>query len=406
MGFKEDNIDQCNVACRDNQENYINLQPIQRGGVLPPESKKLLLSYGDGYSLCDYCFSGRLDEIEKPPVSSFLEDFAKFVGMDVAMPTGACREAKRIILQQLNSKTPDGKEPVMIIDGLAHYSSFLAAENANLTVLEVPHDGHPTFKLDVDKYSELIDETIDDSNKHVVAALLTHVDYLYGNLTVPGEVGKVCKKKGVPFIVNGAYSVGILPFSGKKCNADFVTASGHKSMASSGPTGMLACSDEYKELMFPPSTIKGPWSGRSFGNKIKTLLGCPSVYGAPMVTLMASFPRVVARTRAENWKKELDNARMLSSTLERIEGVTMLGLRPHEHTLMQFETPAFQEAAVHAPKKGYFLYNELKNKGIVGIFAGMVKSLKLNTYGLTNEQVIHVGNSFLEIARNYNINVD
>ncbi|MFX0102311.1 MAG: O-phospho-L-seryl-tRNA:Cys-tRNA synthase [Candidatus Hodarchaeota archaeon] len=405
MGLNDDMIVNFSMQDRENQENYINLQPIQRGGVLPPESKKILLSYGDGYSLCDFCFSGRLDEIEKPSVSSFLQEFAKFIDMDVAMPTGACREAKRVILQQLTSKTPVGKEPVLIIDGLAHYSTFLAAENAGVSLMEVPHSGHPTFKLEVEKYGELIDSVLDDSKKHLVAAFLTHVDYLYGNLTPPSEVGKICRKKGVPFIVNGAYTVGILPFSGKKCNADFVTASGHKSMASSGPIGILACSDEYKDLMFPTSTIKGPWSGRSFGRKIKTLLGCPSVYGAPLATLMSSFPHVVERTRPENWKKELENARRLSSTLECIEGVNMLGIKPHEHTLMQFETPAFQEVAKFAPKKGYFLHNELKSRGIVGIFAGMVKSMKLNTFGLTSEQVDHVGNSFLEIAKKYNINV-
>ncbi len=387
-------------------DQYINIEPLQVGGILPPESRKTLISFADGYSMCDFCLSGRLDEIEKPAVGEFLRLFAKFVDMDAAMPTGACREAKKIIVQQLASKVPKGIKPVLVIDGLAHYSTFMAAEFGGAEVLEVPHDGHPTFKLQTEKYAEVIDKAKDNRNKQVIAALLTHADYLYGNVTPPEVVGKICKKKGVPFIVNGAYTVGIMPFSGKAAMADFVTASGHKSMASSGPIGMLACSKEYFDLLFPRSTIKGEWSGKTFNHKITTLLGCPAVYGAPLATLMSSLAHVVERTRPENWAKQVENARSLAATLERIEGVRLLGTRPHEHTLMQFETPALEEAAKNAPKKGFFLYNELKARGIVGIFPGMVKAIKLNTFGLTRAQVDHVGQSFIDIAKKYNCNVD
>ncbi|MHA1371845.1 MAG: O-phospho-L-seryl-tRNA:Cys-tRNA synthase, partial [Promethearchaeota archaeon] len=350
MPILDKELDQLKITARQNQEEFINLQPIQRGGILPPESKKALLSWGDGYSLCDFCLSGRMDEIEKPSVAKFLELFAKFVDMDFSMPTGSCREAKRIIISQLAANTDQTQEPVLIIDGLAHYSTYLAAEISKVRILEVPHTGYPEYKLIVEKYEELMDQIIDDSSKFLLGALLTHVDYLYGNLTDPAPVGKACKKKGIPFIINGAYSVGILPFSGKSFDADFVTASGHKSMSSSGPIGMLSCSEEYVDSIFPASEIKGPWSGRTFPNKILPLLGCPSVYGAPLVTLMTSFPHVVKRTKPENWNRELENAKMLSTMLEKIEGVKMLGAKPHEHTLMQFETPAFAEIAERSQK--------------------------------------------------------
>lgn len=391
---------------REHQDGFINLQPIQRGGVLPPESKAALLSFGDGYSMCDFCLSGRLDEVEKPPVAEFLRLFAKFVDMDAAMPVGSSREGKRIVIQQLAAKARvPGKDPVVVIDGLAHYSTYLAAESAGARVVEVPHAGHPTYKLDADAYAATIDRLLDDSSVVPVAALLTHSDYLYGNVTDPAIVGRICKKKGIPFIVNGAYTVGIMPFSGKDVMADFVTASGHKSMAASGPIGMLACSSEHVDTVFPRSTIAGDWSGRSFGHKTLTLLGCPGVYGAPLATLMSSFPHVASRATPGAWQNELDNARHVTSQLERIEGVERLGASPQEHTLMQFETPSFEAAARHAPKKGFFLYNELKARGIVGLFPGMVKSMKLNTYGLSREQAEHVASSFVDIARHHGLSV-
>ncbi|MHA1792268.1 MAG: O-phospho-L-seryl-tRNA:Cys-tRNA synthase [Promethearchaeota archaeon] len=406
MNIDKKDLEAFKNMSREIADGFINLQPIQRGGILPPESKKTLLSYGDGYSICDYCFTGRMDQIEHPNVHQFLDLFAKFVDMDVSFPTASSRDAKRIIIQQLASKKDVGQIPILIVDALAHYSTYVAAENANVEIIEVPHTGYPEFRVQVEEYGRLIDQVNDDKSKFLVGALLTHCDYLYGNISNLKHVGQVCHEKGVPFIVNGAYSVGVMPFSGKEVQADFVTASGHKSMSSSGPIGMLSCKEEYSKLVFPRSRVKGNWSGRTFHHKIKTLLGCPAAYGAPIATLMSSFPHIVERTKIDKWKEEIKNARYFIRALERINSFKLLGDNPHDHTLMQFETPSLQEVSKNHQRKGFFLYNELKERGIVGIFPGMVKSIKLNVYGLTREQIEYVAQSFLDIAKKYKIIVN
>ena len=48
-------------------EEYINIHPIQRGGILTPEAYKALMAFADGYSLCDNCMTGRIDKMENPP---------------------------------------------------------------------------------------------------------------------------------------------------------------------------------------------------------------------------------------------------------------------------------------------------------------------------------------------------
>ncbi len=40
---------------RDTERNNLNLNPLQRGGVLPVEARKALYEFSDGYSACDYC---------------------------------------------------------------------------------------------------------------------------------------------------------------------------------------------------------------------------------------------------------------------------------------------------------------------------------------------------------------
>ena len=108
-------------------EEFINIHPIQRGGILTPEAYKALVAYGDGYSLCDNCLKGRIDKIENPPVVEFLKDIANFLHIENVMLTGAARDSKRIIMGVLAKKYP--KRKTVVIDSLAHYTTYLAIEN-------------------------------------------------------------------------------------------------------------------------------------------------------------------------------------------------------------------------------------------------------------------------------------
>ena len=382
------------------EERYINLHPIQRGGVLTSEARKALLEFGDGYSTCDWCppKQARLDAIERPPIAQFMQGLAEFLNMDVARVVTRCREAKFIAFTTLG-------EPgdYVVVDGLAHYSTYIAAELARLKIKEVPHGGHPEFKLDLDAYATKIEEVKQETGKLPAVVLLTHVDYLYGNLNDAAVVGKICKKYGVPFLLNAAYTAGIMPIDGKKLGADIIVSSGHKSWAASAPTGILAMKEELVDKVLARSKVVGDWSKRKFGLKEYALLGC-TVMGGPLISLMASFPHVVERV--ERWPQEVEQARYLVEQLERIEGTRQLGVKPKQHTLTHMESEGFYKASQVHKRRGFFLYDELKRRGIVGIQPGLTKHFKLNTYGLTTEKVERVAKAFLEIAREQNLAIE
>jgi len=382
------------------EEHYINLNPIQRGGVLTSEARKALLEFGDGYSTCDWCppKEARLDAIERPPIAQFMQDLAEFLNMDVARVVTRCREAKFITFTTLG-------EPgdYVVVDSLAHYSTYIAAELARLKIKEVPHSGPPEFKLDLDTYADKIEEVKRETGKLPAVVLLTHVDYLYGNLNDAAAVGKICKKYGVPFLLNAAYTAGVMPIDGKKMGADIIVSSGHKSWAASAPTGILALKEELVDKILARSKIGGDWSERKFGLKEYALLGC-TVMGAPLISLMASFPHVVERV--ERWPQEVEKARYLVEQLERIEGTRQLGVKPKQHTLIHMESDGFYKASQTHKRRGFFLYDELKRRGIVGIQPGLTRHFKLNTYGLTTEKVERVAKAFLEIARGQNLAIE
>jgi Sep-tRNA:Cys-tRNA synthetase len=125
--------------------------------------------------------------------------------------------------------------------------------------------------------------------------------------------------------------------------------------------------------------------------------------GAPLMTLMASFPEVVKRV--ERWQDELEKIRFLVNELERIEGVRQKGIRPKMHTLAHMDTEGLYKVSETHKRKGYFLYDELRERKIVGIQPGLTKHFKLNTYGLTWDQVKYVGNAFQEIAKKHGLKI-
>jgi Sep-tRNA:Cys-tRNA synthetase len=381
------------------EEDHINLQPIQRGGVLTEEARRAILEFADGYSTCDWCppKTARLDMITNPPIQHFYQDLAEFLGMDVARVVTRCREAKFIAFKMLGNPGD-----YVVLDSTAHYSSYLAAELAGLRVKEVPNSGPPEYRLDTSAYASKIEEVRAETGKAPAALLLTHVDYLYGNLNEVKDVSRVAKDNGVPLILNCAYSAGVMPVDGRELGVDIITSSGHKSWAASAPTGILAISKSLEEKLLVRGKVEGDLTKRKFVQKELGMLGC-TVMGAPLMTLMASFPEVVARV--ERWGEELEKVRYLVSELEKIEGVRQVGMRPKQHTLTHMETEGFYRVSEGHKRKGFFLYDELRARKIMGIQAGLTKHFKFNTYGLTWDQVRYVRDAFFDIAKKYGLKV-
>jgi len=382
-------------------EEFINIHPIQRGGLLTPEAHKALIAYADGYSLCDNCLKGRIDKIENPPVVDFLKDMAGYLNIDNVMPTAAARKSKQIAMSVLSKKYP--KRKVVVVDSLAHYTTYLAIETNNLKVKEVPHQGYPQFRLNSEDFEIVINEVQEREGELPLLVVLTHVDYKYGNYNNPKPIGEICKKYDIPFLLNSAYSGGILPIDCDGSNIDFIACSGHKSMSSSGPIGLLGFKDRYYDDIMVQSKIQGNLTNKSFSNKICTFMGCPPVYGTPLITLMASFPSIVKRTQKKFVEKEAKKANFVIEKIQDIKDLKILGKLPKIHPLTNVETKCFKEVAQSHPRRGFFLRDEFKERGIIGLLPGISKEIKFNTYGLSWDQVKYFTNSFLEIAEKYNL---
>lgn len=359
-------------------KGLINLMPLQTGGILTDAAREALVEFGDGYSVCDFCL-GNLCNITNPPIKKFVHELLpQFLGCEVATITHGAREAKFMVMHSL-AKPGDS----IIVDGNRHYTTIVAAERVGLNVIEVPHSGYPEFRIDVNDYIPLMEK----HNPKLI--LLTYPDGNYGNLPDARKLGEIAQEYDIPYILNGAYAVGRMPVKLSDVGADFIIGSGHKSMASAGPCGVLGMKKRWEEIALRKS--------KAYSNKEVELLGC-TLRGIPLVTLMASFPQV--KERVGHWDEQVLKVQWFSTELEKL-GFKQLGEKPHRHDLLHFEAPMLYDISKRVRERGYFLYKELKERGIWGLQPGLTKAFKLSSFAADKEQLALVIDSFKAILDKY-----
>ena len=368
--------------------DFINIDPLQTAGKLTQAAREALLEWGDGYSVCDYC-GGVLDKIKKPPIEEFVHKvLPEFLGVSEARVMNGARESKFAIMHHL-AKEAKG-ENYVVMDAWAHYSSKVAAECAGLDIVFTKK---PEKQVEPEYFQEAIEAGIQQKGKKPLLTMLTYPDGNYGNLADFKQIAQISHDYEIPILLNGAYAVGRMPINAKKMGVDYVVGSGHKSMAACGPIGVLGVSDEEraKELFKKSQHLK---------SKEVALIGCTS-RGAPIMTLIASFPEVYRRSQPDEWAKEVDMAQKFIKRLEDTGEFKLFGQNPHQHDLMFFEAPGFFKISEKTKNGRFFLYNELKEKKIHGIKPGLTKNFKISTYGVGKENLNFVADTFEEILRKY-----
>ena len=386
-----------NIETRTREELFINMHPIQAAGRLTPEAMKALIAYGDGYSTCDWCRKPfRLDKIPRPPIDEFHAELAKFLGMDQARVVPGARRGFQAVASSIIEKGDS-----VVLSSLAHYTEFLAVEDANGVVKEIPLNEKNVITADAT--AQKIEDVKKESGKLPKLIMMDHIDYSFGNEHDVYGIAKIAKEYDIPFLYNGAYTIGVMPVDGRKIGADFLVGSGHKSFASPAPSGIVATKDEWAGKIFRTTQMVGDLTKRRFGIKEVEMLGC-TLMGSNLIGMMASFPRI--KERIKNWDEEVKKSNYFLGGFLKIEGNKVLSELPRKHTLTKVDTRgSFDKIARTHKRRGFFFSDELKDRGIVGEFPGATKIWKLNTYGLTWDQIRYLANAFKEIAEKYGLDV-
>lgn len=151
--------------------------------------------------------------------------------------TANCTHGLNIAIQTLVK--PNMK---VVISGFEHnaVSRPLYAMGAEVTVA-----GHRLFD-----WENTLTEFEDALRKGAKVAVFTHCSNAFGYILPVEQMADLCKKYGVPFIIDAAQSAGALPVDLQKLGADFIAMPGHKGLLGPQGTGILLCGRIPKPLLY------------------------------------------------------------------------------------------------------------------------------------------------------------
>lgn len=73
------------------------------------------------------------------------------------------------------------------------------------------------------------------------AAVFTHVSNVFGYILPIEQMAQMCRRRGIPFVIDAAQSAGALPLDAQALGADFIAMPGHKGLLGPMGTGLLLC---------------------------------------------------------------------------------------------------------------------------------------------------------------------
>ncbi|RXT08888.1 aminotransferase class V-fold PLP-dependent enzyme [Ammoniphilus sp. CFH 90114] len=155
--------------------------------------------------------------------------------------------------------------------------------------------------------------------------VVSHASNLIGALAPVEEIGRLCKEKGVPFMVDASQSAGVFPIDVEKMNIQLLAFPGHKGLYGPQGTGGLYI---HPELEISPIMVGGTGS---HSEAIEQPLTRPDRYESGtqntvgIVGLGAGVDFVLQTGVDQIREKEFSLTYELMSRLEQLEGVTLYG---------------------------------------------------------------------------------
>ena len=184
----------------------------------------------------------------------------------------------------------------VVISGFEHnaVSRPLYARKARITVA-----GRKLFD-----WADTLEQFEHALRSGVDAAVFTHVSNVFGYILPVYEMASLCKQYGVPFILDGAQSAGMLPIDLERLGADFVAMPGHKGLLGPQGTGLLLCARE------PIPLLQGGTGSLSVNQQMPDFLPDMAEAGTLNVPGIAGLAAGIAYVRQQGTEQILAREQM------------------------------------------------------------------------------------------------
>lgn len=159
-------------------------------------------------------------------------------------------ETRKLLTSLFNGSNPNrlvftynASDSLNIINGILKPEEHVITSNLDHnSVLRPIHHLHAKGIVEVDYIPFDNEGYIDPDDvkrkikKNTRLVIINHSSNVIGTVQPVGEVGKICRERGVIFAIDAAQSAGVVPIDIESMNIDVVAFTGHKSLL--GPTGI------------------------------------------------------------------------------------------------------------------------------------------------------------------------
>lgn len=167
---------------------------------------------------------------------------------EIIFTAGATDSLNRVVFGFMKRKLKPGDE--VLITKAEHASNVLPwlelEKEMGIIVKYIPLDNHLVT----------IDNVINSITDRTKVISLAHVTNVLGDLRPIYDIGKICKDRGIYFVVDGAQSVPHRKVDVQELNIDFLAFSAHKMLGPTG-VGVLYGKEELLEDLYPTSVGGG-----------------------------------------------------------------------------------------------------------------------------------------------------
>ena len=227
---------------------------------------------------------------------------------------------------------------------------------------------------------ELILESIEGLIKNnTKAIIMTHASNVSGTMMPIEEVGKLCEKHRLKFIVDAAQTAGVIDIDMKAMHIDVLTFTGHKSLLGPQGIGGFLLTDEMA-ISIEPYIAGGTGSfshtedmPSQMPDKFEAgTLNTPGVYG-----LNAALKYLMALGLNEIRNKEMASTQMFLEGLKRFPNVTVIG---KQETFNRTAVVSIQIEGIDIAHVAYLLDKEYHIMTRVGLHCAPHAHKTLGTY--------------------------
>lgn len=165
------------------------------------------------------------------------------------------------------------------------------------------------------------------------AAVFTHVSNVFGYVLPVEQLARLCRSRGVPFILDAAQSAGSLPVQLGALGASFIAMPGHKGLLGPQGTGLLLCAGDSTPLLY------GGTGSESLRRDMPQLLPErlePGTMNVPGAAGLAAGMAYVASHGSAIREREHRQALRCARGLERLGFRVFSG--PHQAGTLSFQT--------------------------------------------------------------------